>query len=52
MNLFRCFGRTPCTGNRPIARLLPTQNSTTKKNTDIIHISRVIRTHDPCVRAV
>jgi hypothetical protein len=32
-NPFRHSGRNPCTGDRPIARRLPTQN-TTQKNSD------------------
>jgi len=36
MNRFKHFGRSPWTGDRPIARLLHTQDSTTQeKNADI-----------------
>jgi len=31
---FHTFGRTPWTGDWPITRPLPTQNSTTQKNAD------------------
>jgi hypothetical protein len=31
MGAFRYFGRTPWTGDRPIARPIPTQESTTEK---------------------
>jgi hypothetical protein len=35
MDPFRYFERTPWTGDRPIARSLPTQDCTTQKNADI-----------------
>jgi len=35
MQPFRYFGRTHWTGDRPIARPLPTQDGTTQKNTDV-----------------
>jgi len=35
MNTFRHFGRIPWTGDRPITRTIPTQDSTTQKNEDI-----------------
>jgi hypothetical protein len=35
MDPFRYFGRIPWTGDRSIARPLPTQDSTTQKNVDI-----------------
>jgi len=35
VNAFRHFGRTPWTGDRPIARPIPTQDSTTQKYADI-----------------
>jgi hypothetical protein len=38
-------GKTPCAGDRPDARPLPTQDNTH------IHASSGIRTHDPSVRA-
>jgi hypothetical protein len=47
-------GRTPWTGDQPVARPLPTHRTTqTQKkaqNTDI-HVLSGIRTHDPSVRA-
>jgi len=53
MNNFRHFGRNPWTGDQPISRPLPTQESTTQKNTwTFIHDPNVIRTHDRGVRAV
>jgi len=46
-------GRTHWTADRPIARPLHTQDSTTQKKTwTSIYASRGIRTHDPSVRAV
>jgi hypothetical protein len=48
---FWTFGRTPWTGDQPVASSLPTQDSTTQKNADI-HASSRTRTHDPSVRAV
>jgi len=35
MNPFRHFGRTPWTGYQPVARPVPTQNSTTQKDVDM-----------------
>jgi hypothetical protein len=35
MHLFRRVGRTPLTGHRPIARLLPIQEGTTQKSVNI-----------------
>jgi hypothetical protein len=49
---FRQFGRTPWTRDQPNARPLPTQDSTTEKNVDIICSSTGIRMHDPGIRAV
>jgi hypothetical protein len=43
------YGRIRWAGDRPIARRLPTQNSTTRT---YIRASNGIRTHDPSVRAV
>jgi len=34
MNLFWIYGKAPWTGDQPVARSLPTQNSTTHKNAD------------------
>jgi len=44
---FRYFGRTLWMGDRPVSRILPTQDSTTQANT-----SSGIPTHEPSVRAV
>jgi len=49
---FWTFGRTPWTGDRPVARPLPTQDSATQKTRTHIHASSGIRTQDPSVRAV
>jgi len=35
MNCFRHFGRTPWTGDQPISRPLPTQDSITQEIADI-----------------
>jgi hypothetical protein len=52
MNSFKHFGRTHWTGDRPVARPLPTQDSRTQKNETYVHVSSEVRTHDPRVRAV
>jgi hypothetical protein len=52
LNLYT-VGRTPWTGDQPVARPLPTHRSTqtqNKRHTDIL-ASSGIRTHDPSVRA-
>jgi hypothetical protein len=53
-NLFYTGGRTPWTGDQPVARPLPTHRTTQTQNkrrhTDI-HALSGIRTHDPSVRA-
>jgi hypothetical protein len=52
-NVFYTDGKTPWTGDQPVARPLPTQNNTKHRinvYTDI-HTSNGIRTHDPSVRA-
>jgi len=36
MNSFRYFVGIPWTGDRPIARPVPTQGSTTQKNVDVM----------------
>jgi len=48
-NTLRHFGRTPLTGDRPIRRSLPTQDSTTqhRETCTYIHASSGIRNHDP-----
>jgi hypothetical protein len=43
-NPFQHFGRIPCTGNRPIARILPTKDSTAQG-----HAWSGIRNHDPSI---
>jgi hypothetical protein len=35
VNPFRYFGGTPCLGDRPVARPVRTQDSTTQKDADI-----------------
>jgi len=50
MNHFRHFGWTPWMGDRPVARLGPTNDNTIQKNA-YSYASVVIRTHDPSVRA-
>jgi len=52
MNSFRHFGRTPWSGDRPIARSLPTQDGTTQETWAYIYASSGIRTNDPCFRAI
>jgi len=44
VNPFRHFGRTPWTGDRPIARSVPIQDCTTHKRVLYIHASSGIRT--------
>jgi hypothetical protein len=39
-------------GDRPIARLLPAQDSITQRNADTCQVSGGIRGHDPRVQAV
>jgi len=51
-NPFHHFGRTPWTVDRPIARPVPTQDSTTQKSWIYIHASSGIRAHNAHVRAV
>jgi len=41
MNPFRYFGRTTWTGEQPTARPLPTQDSTTQNNMDILSLNYV-----------
>jgi hypothetical protein len=52
--IFYTVGRTPWTGDQPVARLLPAHTGHHKHrinaHTDI-HASSGIRTHDPSVRA-
>jgi hypothetical protein len=44
-------GRTPWTGDQPVARPLPTHNNTNTEETPTnIHALSEIRTHDPSVR--
>jgi len=52
LNTFKYYGRTPLTGDRPIARPLYTQDSTTQKMRTHIHVSSGIRTDDASGRAV
>jgi hypothetical protein len=50
---FYTDGRTPWTGDQPVARPIPANNNTNTinaQNTDI-HVLSGIRTHDPSVRA-
>jgi hypothetical protein len=44
-------GRTPWTGDQPIARLLPTHKTQTEYTHTDINASSRIRTHDPSVRS-
>jgi hypothetical protein len=48
-NLFCTDGRTPWTGDQPVARPLPTHKTTRTQNK--LHAWSGIRTHDPSVRA-
>jgi hypothetical protein len=50
--VFSTFGRTSWTRNRPVARSLPTQNSTTQRDEANIHVSSGIQTHDPSIQEV
>jgi len=52
VNPFRRFGKTPWTRDRHIIRSLPTRDSMSQRNANIIHASSGIRTHDPSVCAV
>jgi hypothetical protein len=48
----KTVGRTPWTGDQPVARPLPTQDSTnTEQRKTVIHALSGIRTYDPSVRA-
>jgi len=51
MKPFRYFGTTPWTGDRQTARPLPTQETTTETNADIIRAWNGTGIHDPRVQA-
>jgi hypothetical protein len=45
------IGRTPWTGDQPVARPLPTHRTTQTQTHKDIHVLSGIRTHDPSIRA-
>jgi len=53
MNQFRqYFGRTPWTGDRPVARTLHKEDSQQKRMRTYMRASSGIQTHSPSVRGI